>query len=144
MTRHCLDTSAYSHFKRGDPQVVELIDRADWIGLPAVVIGELRLGFLIGRRAHDNEVELEQFLANSVVEILPVDEEVAHLYADIVADLRRAGTPLPTNDMWIAATAARAGAAVLTYDDHFNTISRVGSRVLSIPPAEGAEPRETD
>ena len=144
MTRHCLDTSAYSHFKRGDPQAVELIDRADWIGMPAVVIGELWLGFLLGRRAHDNQVELEQFLANPVVEVLPVDEEVAHLYADIVADLRKAGTPLPTNDMWIAAAAARAGAAVITYDDHFKTISRVGSLVLSAPPANRGEARGTD
>ena len=52
-------------------------------------------------------------------------------YADIVADLRQRGTPLPTDDIWIAATAACAGAIVVTYDEHFEAISRVGSVVLT-------------
>jgi tRNA(fMet)-specific endonuclease VapC len=51
-----------------------------------------------------------------------------------VTDLRRSGTPIPTNDVWIAATAARSGAIVLSYDDHFDCIARVGSLVL--PEAE--------
>ncbi|HEY3567135.1 MAG TPA: hypothetical protein VGP73_04305 [Thermoanaerobaculia bacterium] len=46
MSRYCLDTSAYSHFKRGDPAVVDLIDRADWLGLPSIALGELWIGFL--------------------------------------------------------------------------------------------------
>ncbi len=77
-----------------------------------------------------NEAELRQFLAHPAVETLPVDDEVSHHFAEIVADLRRAGTPLPTNDIWIAATAARAGAAVLIFDEHFHAIARVGSVVL--------------
>lgn len=132
--RCCLDTSAYSQFKRGDPQSVDLIDRADWIGVPAIVLGELELGFRLGGRIRVNQDELTAFLANPVVEILPVDQDVAHAYAEIVVDLQKAGTPLPTNDIWIAATAARAGATVLTYDGHFSAIKRVGSLVL-VPPS---------
>lgn len=130
MSAYCLDTSAYSNFQRGHRDLVMVIDRAEWVGVPAVTMGELRTGFLLGSRRSRNEAELEEFLANPVVEVLDVDAEASRHYAEIVADLRRAGTPLPTNDIWIAATAARHGAAVLTCDDHFEHIARVGSMVF--------------
>lgn len=130
MSSYCLDTSAYSHFRRGHSELVSLVDRADWIGIPTVTMGELRTGFLLGRRRERNEAELDEFLANPVVEVLPVDAEASRHYAEIVADLRGAGTPLPANDIWIAATAARHGAAVLTCDDHFERIARVGAVVF--------------
>lgn len=130
MSRYCLDTSAYSRFRRGEDEVVALLDRAEWVGVPAVTLGELRTGFLLGARSDDNETALCEFLAHPAVEEVAVDGEVSHHYAGIVADLRRAGTPLPTNDLWIAATAARHGAFVLTYDAHFEAIARVGSIVL--------------
>ena len=131
MSRYCLDTSAYSHFKRGDPAVVELVDSAEWIGVSSVVVGELWLGFLQGDRLARNQAELAEFLAHPVVEELVVDREVARVYAEIALALRRAGTPLPTNDVWIAAAASRAGATVLTYDPHFTRIQRVGAVVLA-------------
>jgi len=130
VSRYCLDTSAYSHFMRGDAAVVELVDRASWVGLPAIVLGELRTGFLLGRRAHDNERELERFLAHPLVDVVPVDEEVSRHFAEIVVQLRSAGTPVPTNDVWIAATAARVGCLLLTYDRHFEAVPRVGSLIL--------------
>jgi len=128
--RYCLDTSAYSHFKRGDPEVVDIIDRADWIGIPVVVLGELAVGFRLGTRRDANQSELDRFLANAAVEILPVGDDVIPLYADIVIDLKKAGTPLPANDIWIAAVAARHGVTVLTYDEHFRAITRVGASIL--------------
>jgi tRNA(fMet)-specific endonuclease VapC len=131
VSRLCLDTSAYSHFLRGHPPVVELIDRAEWVGMPAIVLGELRSGFRLGGKRDRNEQELQAFLANPAVELLAVDDEVSRHYADIVADLRRRGRPIPTNDMWIAATVARAGAMLVSYDEHFESISRVGSVVLT-------------
>lgn len=131
MSRYCLDTSAYSHFQRGDPAVVELIDAAEWIGLPAVVLGELRVGFRLGGRWQANVADLAEFVAHPVVEVLDVDAAVAEHYADIVLDLRRRGSPLPTNDAWIAATAARHGVPVLTYDAHFEAIARVGTVLLA-------------
>ena len=130
MSRYCLDTSAYSHFQRGDERVVEILDRAEWVGVPAITLGELRTGFLLGGRRDRNEADLRDFLASPVVETLEVDEEVSRHYAEIVGDLRLTGTPLPTNDIWLAATAARAGALVLTYDNHFESIVRVGSLIL--------------
>ena len=135
MSRICLDTSAYSHFRRGEPRVVEYLDRADWIGVPGIVVGELRAGFQLGSRADDNAGELDEFLSHPFVEALLVDTAVAQNYGEIFADLRSRGRPLPTNDIWIAATAARAGATVLTFDRHFESVARVGSIVLSQPAA---------
>lgn len=130
MTRLCLDTSAYSNFRRGESQVVEHVDRAEWVGVPSIVIGELRAGFLIGSRTDENIGELEEFLSHSAVEIVPVDENVAQIYGEIFADLRARGRPLPTNDIWIAASAVRAGATLLTFDMHFREVARVGALVL--------------
>lgn len=134
MSRFCLDTSAYSRFRAGDPHVAGLLDRAEWIGVPAVTLGELRTGFLLGSRCERNEEELRDFLSNPVVEEVPVDGEVSRHYAEIVVELRRAGTPIPTNDVWIAATAARVGAPVLTADRHFEAITRVGAVILGPTP----------
>lgn len=134
MTRICLDTSAYSHFRRGATQVTGHLDSADWIGVPGVVIGELWAGFLLGNRFDRNVAELDEFLDHRVVEVLPIDAGVAQIYGEIIADLRRAGRPLPTNDIWIAATAASTGGTVLTFDDHFREIGRVGAIILSKPP----------
>jgi predicted nucleic acid-binding protein len=131
VSRYCLDTSAYSHFQRGDPRAMALIDGAEWVGVPVIVLGELRAGFLLGAQRERNEALLREFLANAVVELLRIDDEVSRHYADIVVDLRRAGKPIPTNDIWIAATAARAGAIVLTDDEHFSAVARVGSITLS-------------
>ena len=130
MTRYVLDTSGYSHFKRGDAEIVEIVDGAEWIGVPSIVLGELWTGFALGRRKKDNERELREFLSNPAVEELTVDAAVARVYAEIVVSLRETGTPLPVNDIWIAACAAKAGASVLTYDAHFRKIRRVGSIVL--------------
>jgi tRNA(fMet)-specific endonuclease VapC len=131
MSRICLDTSAYSHFKRGDAAAVREVTQASWIGVPTIVLGELHAGFALGDRRVSNHAELTKFLAHPVVEVLHVDEEAAAIYADVFVALRRAGTPLPTNDIWIASVAAREGAPVVTYDGHFGSIARIGSKVLT-------------
>jgi predicted nucleic acid-binding protein len=74
VSRVCLDTSAYSRFKRGDEAAVEALTRATWVGVPAVVLGELRAGFLLGAHADRNEAELARFIANPVVEVLDIDD----------------------------------------------------------------------
>lgn len=136
MSRYCLDTSAYSHFKRGDPAVVDLIDRADWLGLPSIALGELWIGFLLGNRTEKNQAELNEFLSHPQVEELVPDAEVARIYAEMMVSLQKAGTPIPSNDVWIAATAKKAGAPVLTYDDHFLDIQQVNTLLLPTPPGK--------
>jgi len=130
LNRLCLDTSAYGEFKRGHRPVVELISQARWIGVPAVVLGELRYGFLRGHRSDENERELNEFLDHPVVKTLSVDEEASQRYAEIFSVLRRAGTPIPTNDVWIAALAVREGVPILTYDAHFERVHRTGVVLL--------------
>jgi tRNA(fMet)-specific endonuclease VapC len=130
LNRICLDTSAYSHFRRGEARAVQVIDSAEWVGVPSIVLGELWAGFLLGTRTERNVEELQAFLRHPAVEPIAVDDEVARIYGEIIVDLRGGGTPIPTNDVWIAACAARSGAAVLTFDAHFRNIARVGSAVL--------------
>lgn len=130
MSSYCLDTSAYSNFRRGNEEVAALLDRAELVGVSTIALGELRTGFALGGRRKRNEAELDAFLDNPVVEVLLVDPETSRHYAEIVAELRKAGTPLPTNDIWIAASASRSGTTVLTCDDHFERIGRVGSVVI--------------
>ena len=110
--------------------MVAHIDRAQWIGVPSIVLGELWAGFLSGTRADENEAQLGKFLAHPVVDVLSTDASVARIYGEIFADLRKSGRPLPTNDLWVAATAVRAGAIVLTFDTQFEAITRVGSLIL--------------
>jgi len=130
MSRICLDTSANSHFKRGDAAAVEVISAAGWVGLSSVVLGELRTGFLLGRQAAKNEEELTRFFSHPLVELLDVDGAASRIYSEIMLELRRSGTPFPTNDIWIAAVAAREGAVLVSYDDHFRRIHRIESRIL--------------
>jgi len=131
MSRICLDTSAYSHFKRGAASAVAAVRSAKWVGMPSIVLGELRTGFLFGDQEARNEEELNQFLAHPLVHILDIDDAASRIYAEIMTALRRSGTPLPTNDIWIASVAAREGAAVITYDEHFRSIQRIGCCILS-------------
>jgi tRNA(fMet)-specific endonuclease VapC len=131
VTRLCLDTSAYSHFKRGDAAVRAAITSARWVGVPTVVLGELRTGFALGKRRDDLEQELQTFLDHPVVHVLAVDDTASRHYAQLVVALRRAGTSLPTNDIWIASVAQRESATVLTYDAHFRAIEQVACRVLA-------------
>ena len=133
MSRYCLDTVAYSHFKRGEARIVKMLDRADWIGVPVIVIGELCAGFAMGSRAQKNLDDLEEFLTLPMVETLPVDRQIAEVFGEMIDHLRRRGNPVPVNDVWIAATCVRAGATLLTWDAHYRVIPRVGSMVLESP-----------
>jgi tRNA(fMet)-specific endonuclease VapC len=130
MKRICLDTSAYSNFMRGSSAAVAAICNTEWVGIPSVALGELRTGFLLGAHAERNEEELSRFLMHPLVHVLDVDDAASAIYAEIIVALRHSGTPLPTNDIWIASVAAREGASVVTYDEHFRKIHRVGSHIL--------------
>lgn len=123
--RICLDTSGYSAFKRGQDGVLDLVQRAAEIVLPAVVLGELLAGFRIGSRERSNRQELNAFMESPRVRVAPLDFETAERYAEILLYLRDRGTPIPTNDIWIAATAMEWGLRVLTTDAHFGRLPHV-------------------
>jgi predicted nucleic acid-binding protein len=102
MSRVLLDTSAYSAFMRGHPEIKQAVQEADEISVNPVVLGELLAGFMRGRRRKKNEGELRTFLGSPRVRVLDVNEETAQRYAVILNSLWQAGTPIPTNDIWIA------------------------------------------
>ncbi len=129
--RVVLDTSAYSHFRGNHVGVVDRIATADRIYLPTIVLGELEAAFRLGRRTADNRATLDEFLREDFVEVLPITADVARRYGEVFVDLRRAGTPIPVNDIWIAAAALDAGAHLLTFDTDFERIARLDRTVFA-------------
>ena len=125
MTRVLLDTSAYAAFMRGHEDVRTAVRLADEIHLNPVVIGELLAGFMRGRHRAKNQSEMRTFLSSPRVSVFPLDEETAARYAVILNTLRNAGTPIPTNDIWIAATAMQHGLRVLTTDVHYLKVPQI-------------------
>ncbi|GMU55535.1 MAG: hypothetical protein AMXMBFR33_46810 [Candidatus Xenobia bacterium] len=87
-----------------------------------IVAGELLLGFRAGTRFEDNLRKLEAFLASRFVTLLPVSLVTADRFGRIGASLRRRGTPIPTNDIWIAAQAMETGAELISFDRHFERV----------------------
>lgn len=128
--RLVLDTSAYSHFRSGDDRVLDLIAAAEIVFLPTIVLGELEAGFALGRRELENRTLLAEFLAEPFVSVLQVTPTVARHYGRLVASLRRAGTPIPINDIWIAATTLDCGGYLLTFDGDFESVSALDCTVL--------------
>ena len=131
-----LDTNAYAAFKRNDPDVLAVLRVAPELLLSATVLGELLAGFAFGSREAANRRELAEFLGASGVRVAPVGEATADNYALIYGALRRRGKPIPTNDLWIAASALEHGAALLTFDTHFSAVEglRSGNSLAAFVP----------
>ncbi len=120
--RVCLDTNAYSRLMGGHAPLTHLLESVDDVLVPATVLGELHAGFELGARCAANRRQLADFLAQSGVGTIPVTTDIAERYGILVSHLTRQGTPLPTNDIWIAATVLETGARLVTYDSHFEKI----------------------
>ncbi len=130
MSRLTLDTSAYSAFKRNHADVVHHLRRAQEILVPTIVLGELLGGFEAGGRARRNRDELRLFLESPRVRLVPITAETAERYAVIYASLRVAGNPIPTNDLWIAASTMEHGTELVTLDRDFRHVGQVLSRLF--------------
>lgn len=117
-----LDTNAYSALARGHEALVARAKRAEEIVLSAIVAGELMFGFRNGNRHERNAADLEVFLQNPHVRLVPVTLVTAERFGRIAALLRRNGRPIPTNDIWIAAHALETGAELLSFDPHFDAV----------------------
>ncbi len=125
MSRLLLDTSAYSALRRGHTGMGELVGAADEVWISAIVLGELHAGFRRGTRRDENERNLARFLSSPRTSIAEVSQETADRYAEILDYLRKAGTPVPTNDVWIAAGAMQHGLVLVTTDAHYEKIPHV-------------------
>ena len=120
-----LDTNCYTDLCRGDVSVVEMVELADEVWLPFIVLGELRAGFAVGNQGPRNEAVLRRFLLKSAVSVLYADEQTTHHYAAIYRQLRKQGTPIPTNDMWIAALVLQHSLVLFARDTHFDVLPQL-------------------
>ena len=122
MTRSRLATHGYGRFVGGDEEVTGVLGEAETVYLSAIVVGELFAGFRGGSKFRENRIQLSRFLQKPTVRELEVTTETAEVFGQVKDTLKRAGTPLPMNDVWIAAQAIETGSVIVTYDEHFNKV----------------------
>jgi len=120
--RVLIDTNIYIEAMFGNPEIVQKLQKVDMIGLSAISIGELLAGFKIREKQSEQVSQFEEFLDSPRVELCSVTYSTADFYSEIYLKLRKAGTPIPTNDIWIAATALEHGFRIFTIDKHFQNI----------------------
>ncbi len=123
--RVALDTNRYVDLCKGVEETVVLLEEADEVLLAFVVLGELRAGFSHGRRQADNERTLRRFLLKDGVRVLFPDDQTTHHYASVFRQLRTQGTPIPTNDMWLAALVLQHNLALHARDRHFDHLPQL-------------------
>ncbi len=122
--RILLDTNRLTDLLRGDPALVRLVEQADEVWLPYVVLAEIKAGFLGGTRLSENIALLAALLATGVT-VLYADEQTVEAYARLFVQLKSAGTPIPDNDLWIGALAVQHGLMLVTRDAHFKKIPQL-------------------
>jgi tRNA(fMet)-specific endonuclease VapC len=122
MKKILLDTNAYVRFLRGDEKVMGCLARADTVYMSVFVLGELFAGFKAGSKEKGNKELLERFLLKPTISVLEATMETADIFGFVKASLRKSGTPIPINDVWIAAQCLETGSLLVTYDNHFAQI----------------------
>ena len=123
--RLALDTNRYVDLCRGATETVRFVATAETVHIPFVVVGELRAGLGMGRRAAENEQVLRRLLAKPGVEVLLADEQTTYHYAAVFRQLRKQGTPIPTNDLWIAALVLQHDLVLHARDRHFDHLPQI-------------------
>jgi tRNA(fMet)-specific endonuclease VapC len=123
MKRILLDTNAYVRYLQGDPDVLSTLSNSESVFMSIFVIGELLTGFKGGAKETRNRNILEEFLGKSTVRILSATMDTAEFFSSIKNELRRAGAPIPINDVWIAAHAMETGSMLVTFDLHFRHVN---------------------
>jgi tRNA(fMet)-specific endonuclease VapC len=123
--RLALDTNRYTDLCRGVSSVIEAVETAEEVWLPFIVVGELRAGFAVGGQGARNEAVLRRFLIKPGVGILYAGEQTTHHYANVYRQLRKQGTPIPTNDLWIAALVLEHSLVLCARDAHFEALPQL-------------------
>jgi tRNA(fMet)-specific endonuclease VapC len=120
-----LDTNRYTDLCRDAAEVVALVEHAEAVFLPFIVVAELRAGFAVGTRGAENERVLRRFLMKQGVSVLFADDQTTHHYATVFRQLRRQGTPIPTNDLWISALVLQHDLVLCARDRHFDHLPQI-------------------
>ncbi len=115
-----LDTNALSAFADGVSDLRPWVQQAQRLAIPVIVLGEYRFGVQQSRLRMQHEKWLDENLVFH--QILEVNADTALHYADLRVELKRSGTPIPSNDMWIAALSRQHSMPVLSRDKHFDVI----------------------
>ena len=123
--RVALDTNRLTDLFQGDAALAERLGLCDEVWIPLVVLAEIKAGFLGGTQRHRNEILLRKLLSKTTVGVLLPDRETAEHYARLFVQLKRAGTPVPDNDLWIAALALQHDLLLITRDRHFKNIPQL-------------------
>ena len=123
--RVALDTNRLTDLFQGDAALAERLGACDEVWLPLIVLAEIKAGFYGGNQQHKNEILLRKFLAKATVGVLLPGRETAEHYARLFVQLKRAGTPVPDNDLWIAALALEHELLLITRDRHFQHIPQL-------------------
>ena len=123
--RVALDTNRYVDLCKGVDKTVSVVAGADAVFLPFVVAAELRAGFAMGRHAAENERVLRRFLMKEGVSVLYPDDGTTHRYAAVFRQLRTQGTPIPANDLWIAALVLQHELLLHSRDAHFDHLPQI-------------------
>ena len=131
--RLVLDTSAYSHLRKGHPEVLASLAAAVQVSIPVIVLGELEAAFERGSRAAENQRVLAELLAEPFVNVLDVTTTTVRHYARVFVSLRNAGTPIPLNDVWIAACTQECHGHLLTFDGDFLRVPALECTLLEGP-----------
>ncbi len=118
-----IDTNALSAIIDGDPAVKPIVQHAASVGISVITLGEYRFGILKSSRPEAGEQWLRNYL--HLYDVLHIDEETSRRYAELRFTLKRAGTPVPSNDLWIAALCRQHGLPILSRDKHFDAVPGV-------------------
>ncbi|MCK5681589.1 type II toxin-antitoxin system VapC family toxin [bacterium] len=118
-----LDTNCYSAYLTGDERVLNVLVEAESVYMSIFVLGELFAGFRGGSKMQQNLDYLKQFLAKKTVKILDATMETSEIFGDLKEKLKKNGSPIPINDVWIAAHALETSSVLITYDAHFQNIT---------------------
>ena len=122
MSSVIIDTNVYCNAFRGMEYGKCVFKKFDKILMSPIVLGELMYGFLLGSRKHDNLKQLDLFIKKPRVTCLEITLETSRRFSQIIAELKISGNPIPTNDIWIAASAFEHGAYLASEDAHFKNI----------------------
>jgi tRNA(fMet)-specific endonuclease VapC len=123
--RVALDTNRLTDLFKGDKRLSEWLEGCDEVWIPLVVLAEIKAGFYGGGQQRSNQIQLRRFLSKATVRILLPGRETAEQYARLFVQLKRAGTPIPDNDLWIAALALEHDLTLATRDPHFQHIPQL-------------------